>query len=71
MNQLTVGLQDKLVLVVLNCAFSWGTITDKEMSEEAIGETGATKGSVRVRKTLFPKASGVLIDAIAEELRET
>jgi hypothetical protein len=68
MNQLTVRPQDKLVLVILNCAFSWGTITDKQMSQEATDETGATKGSVRVRKTLFPKASGKHIDAVRTAL---
>lgn len=68
MNQLTVRPQDKLVLVVLNCAFSWGTVTDKQMSEATTDETGATKGSVRVRKTLFPKASGVRIDAVRTAL---
>jgi histone H3/H4 len=70
MNQLTVRPQDKLVLVVLNCAFSWGTITDKAMSQELTDGTGATKGSVRARKTLFPKGSGMLIDAVRTAVNE-
>jgi hypothetical protein len=68
MNQLTVRPQDKLVLVVLSCSFSWGTKTDKEMSEAAVDEAGATTGAVRVRKTLFPAASGKHIKAVQSAL---
>lgn len=68
MNQLTVRPQDKLVLVILSCSFSWGTKTDKEMSQEATNESGATDGSVRVRKTLFPAASGKHIKAVQSVL---
>jgi hypothetical protein len=68
MNQLTVRPQDKLVLVVLSCSFSWGTKTDKEMSEAAVDEAGATTGAVRVRKTLFPAASGKHIKAVQSTL---
>jgi hypothetical protein len=68
MKQLTVRPQDKLVLVVLSCSFSWGTKTDKQMSEAATEETGATTGAVRVRKTLFPAASGKHIKAVQSSL---
>lgn len=68
MKQLTVRPQDKLVLVVLSCSFSWGTKTDKEMSEAAVDDAGATTGAVRVRKTLFPAASGKHIKAVQSTL---
>lgn len=70
MNAITIRPQDKLVLVVLNCSFAWGCVTDKQMSQEATDETGATRGSVRVRKTLFPKASGKYIEAVRTSLSD-
>lgn len=63
-----VKIQDKATIVVLNCAFSWGNVTDKEITDETTTAKGATRGSLRVRKTLLPQASGMYVDALRTTL---
>lgn len=69
-HKLNVNLQEKAVLVMLNCAFTWGTVTDRRMTDEVTDDTGATHGSVRVRKTLLPKAAGKLVAAVQSSLSD-
>ncbi len=52
------NLQDKAAIVILNCAFSWGNVTDKQLTAEVVSDNKAVRGSLRVRKTLLPDASG-------------
>lgn len=63
-------LQDKAVLVRLNCAFSWGTITDKRLTEDVTNEQHSVDGSIRVRKTLLPNESGKRVKAVQAALSE-
>lgn len=60
----SIKVQDKAVLVVLNCSFSWGNITDKVITEETNTNKKSVQGSLRVRKTLLPGASGVHVDLV-------
>jgi hypothetical protein len=59
-----VNVHEKAAIVVLNCAFSWGTVTDKEITDENIKDKGAVAGSLRTRKTLLPQASGAHVDTL-------
>lgn len=68
MNPITV--RDKASLVLLNCAFSWGTVTDKRLTDATTTEQGAVAGSLRVRKTLLPKAAGKLVEDVRSVLSE-
>lgn len=68
MNQ--INLHEKAVLVILNCSFSWGTVTDRRMTDETVSEAGATRGSIRVRKTLLPADSGKHVKAVQSALSE-
>lgn len=52
------NLHDKAVIVQLHNSFSWGTITDKVITEETNQVKGSTKGSLHVRKKLLPDAAG-------------
>lgn len=63
-------IQDKAVLVVLGCSFSWGTVTDKQITDETNDNKGAVRGALRVRKTLLPQASGVYVQALQSSLGE-
>lgn len=65
-----IQIQDKATLVVLNCAFSWGTVTDKQLTDETNTNKKSVKGSLRVKKTLLPKASGVYVNALQTTLGE-
>lgn len=53
-----IVVQDHAVIVILNCAFSWGTITDKTITEETNRDKHTKTKSLRVRKTLLPADSG-------------
>jgi hypothetical protein len=61
-------LHDKLVIVQLNCAFSWGTITDKAITDETNSNKGAVAGAMHVRKKLLPAAAGVHVEAVQSAL---
>lgn len=63
-----VNIQDAATIVVLNCAFSWGNITDKQLTQDVTTANGATGGSLRVRKTLLPDASGNHVRNVQHEL---
>lgn len=51
-----INIAEKLMTIRLNCSFSFGSTTDRQIT----AETNATKGThaLRVRKDLFPGASG-------------
>ena len=51
-------LHDKAVIVRLGCSFSWGTITDKQITAETNQDKGACNGAMHVRKKLLPDAAG-------------
>lgn len=51
-------LHDKAVIVQLHNSFSWGTITDKIITEETNQAKGSVKGAMHVRKKLLPAAAG-------------
>ncbi len=61
-------LHDKAVLVQLNCAFSWGTVTDKVITEETNTHKGAVTGAMHVRKKLLPAAAGVHVELVQSTL---
>lgn len=61
-------LHDKAVLVQLNCAFSWGTITDKLITDETNIRKGAVAGAMHVRKKLLPAAAGVHVELVQSML---
>lgn len=63
-------IQDKASIVILNAAFSWGTVTDKQITDETNDKKGSVKGSLRVKKTLLPKASGVYVNALQSTIGE-
>jgi hypothetical protein len=60
----SIKVQDKAVLVVLNCSFSWGNTLDREITDETNSNKGSMQNSLRVRKTLLPGASGVHVDLV-------
>jgi len=62
------NIQDAATIVVLNCAFSWGNVTDKQLTEEAVSTNGAVRGALRVRKTLLPEESGKHVRNVQHEL---
>lgn len=66
----TIQVRDKATLVLLKCSFSWGTITDKRLTDVATAENNAVDGSLRVRKTLLPKDAGKLVDDVRAVLNE-
>jgi len=66
MNQ--VRVQDHATIVILNCAFSWGTITDNAITTEVNNDNHTTTKALRVRKTLLPAHSGVYVDAVRTAL---
>lgn len=69
MNQIKV--QDHATIVILNCAFSWGTITDNVITNEVNNDKHTTANkALRVRKTLLPAHSGVYVDAVRTVLGE-
>jgi hypothetical protein len=61
-------LHDKAVIVRLNCSFSWGTITDKEITEETNTNKGAVMGAMHVRKNLMPAAAGMHVKLVQQIL---
>jgi hypothetical protein len=62
------NVQDAATVVVLTCAFSWGNVTDKQMTEDVTTDNRAVRGALRVRKTLLPDASGNYVRAVQHEL---
>jgi hypothetical protein len=63
-------LHDKAVIVQLSCSFSWGTVTDKQITEETNTNKGAAAGVMHVRKKLLPDAAGVQVKALQAVLSE-
>lgn len=63
---MNINIHDAVVIAQLNCAFSWGTITDKKITEEVNADKGSTRGSVRARKTLLPAAAGTAVALVQE-----
>lgn len=59
-----VKVQDHAAIVILNCAFSWGTITDKEITDETNSNKHTQTKALRVRKTLLPADSGKDVAAV-------
>lgn len=70
MSNFNAALHDKAVIVQLNCAFSWGTITDKDITQETNSNKGACTGAMRVRKTLLPQAAGVHVELVRQTLAQ-
>lgn len=68
MNNFNVALHEKAAIVQLNCAFSWGTITDKAITDETNISKGATAGAMHVRKKLLPAAAGVHAELVRSTL---
>lgn len=63
-----IKLQDKATLVILNCAFSWGNMLDKEITNEIAADKHSARGAVRAHKTLLPGASGVHVKEVQAHL---
>lgn len=61
-------LHETGMLVTLNCSFSWGSITDKQITQETNDLKGSIAGSCRTRKTLLPAASGVHVKLVQSTL---
>lgn len=68
MSTFNVALHEKAVIVRLNCAFSWGTITDKAITDETNINKGATAGAMHVRKKLLPAAAGTHVELVRSTL---
>lgn len=63
-----VNIAEKLMTVRLNCSFSWGTVTDKVLTTETNVNKGTRGRPLRVRKDLFPGASGAYLRALHTSL---
>lgn len=59
-----IKVQDHAAIVILNCAFSWGTVTDKAITEETNRDKHTKTNALRVRKTLLPADSGRDVAAV-------
>lgn len=68
MNQQAVKIQEKLMIVRLNCAFSFGRVTDKQITRE----TNADKRtrSLLVKKEILPGVAGTELRALQGTLAE-
>lgn len=58
------NLHEKAVIVQLNCAFSWGTITDQQITDETNHNKGAVRGAMHVKKKLLPAAAGLHVEQV-------
>lgn len=63
-----IRVQDHASIVILNCAFSWGNVTDKEITDEVTTDKHAVAKAIRVRKTLLPAAAGVHVQLVQTTL---